>query len=1208
MGTAVLHEVVGSKSGESKPKVPVESPDSLRSTNIAKILIAVGEGEFDGTPTDRDIYLDNTPIRDASGNINFPGVKWEWRPGSLEQEYIQGIPAVESETTVSVELRSETPWVRALSNTQLSAVRLRFNWPRLLSQDTEGNTGGYTIQYAIDVATDGGAYVEMRKGAVSGKTTSGYQRSVRVDLPAAATGWMLRVRRLTPNANKGTVADTMTIAGYTEIIDQKLRYPNTALLFIQFDAQQFQNIPTVTVRCKAKRWPVPSNYDPVTRTYTGAWDGTFKQAWTNNPAFVTYGLCVEDRFGLGKRIKSWMVDKWEMYRIAQFCDQMVPDGMGGQEPRFLCDMNLQGRSDAWTLLRDLAAIYRGMVYWAHGSLFMQADMPRAQDIDYVFTRSNVIDGDFVYGGAERSTHYSRALVSYDNPANNYDTDVIPVTDLALQRRYRDRPIEISAIGCTRASEAQRRGKWALLSNNQDRTVTFKTGMEGRIPLPGYVIPVADELVAGRPNGGRISAAAGRVVTLDRDTPIKAGDRLILNLPNGTAQARTVQSVDGRAVTVTTAYGVQPEPELQWAIDYEDLSVQLFRVLKTVRGDDGQYEITALEFNPSKFDAIDNGAKLEQPNISVIPITTVPAPASVTLTSEYAISQGIAVSTMTIEWPAVEGAVAYDVEWRKDDGNWVRLQRVGQTSVDVVGIYAGAYLARVRAVSSFDITSIWRESMLTQLNGKEGQPPAVAFLRTTSEIFGIRLAWGFPEGAGDTEYTQFQMASESTGQNPVELGDMAYPTSTYLHSGMAAGVVRFFRARLVDRTGNIGAWSDWVYGQSSADAAELLEYLDGKLNESHFGQQLASEIGKISGNGAGSVNERLQAGDQLLQSQIDSLSSQLADLAGAPDWEEGQAYLAGSLVKHDGKLYKAKVDVPAGTPVTDATFWEYMGDYASLGDLVTALAVRVDSVETSVEEINGELTAIASRMLGVEAAVAPNMAGALDGWRPGETGSYAGAWSIYSAFAAADMAIAKQVDEVKAQVGNNLSRVVRTVETLTDDVSALARDNETLTAQVGDTKALAEDTAEVLVGVDGELRATRNIKVGVDDNGTYYGAGMGLSVENTPEGMQSMIVFLADLFAVMHQPNGVPKSVFAINNGQVFMNSAIISQADIINLIITGELKSADYIAGQRGIRINFVTNEIEINKSTDDGRVTTNGDGMKVWAGSVDVVTLGKLT
>ncbi|WP_236184347.1 phage tail protein [Pseudomonas juntendi] len=1002
MGAAAHLDITGAKGGESKPKTPVEAPDSLSSTNIAKILLAVGEGEFDGIPTDRDIYLDNTPITDASGNVNFPGVKWEWRSGSVEQEYIQGIPSVENETNINVELRSDNPFTRALSNTQLSAVRVRMTWPRLAQQDSNGNTNGYRIEYAIDIAIDGGAYVEAHLGAVDGKTTNGYQRSVRVNLPKASSGWMLRVRRITPNANSGTIADTMTIAGYTEIIDQKLRYPNTALLYIEFDAQQFQNIPAVTVKCKAKRWPVPTNYDPVARSYTGVWDGTFKQAWTNNPAFVTYGLCVEDRCGLGKRIKSWMVDKWEMYRIAQYCDQLVPDGVGGQEPRYLCDINLQGRSEAWTLLRDLAAIYRGMVYWAHGSLFMQADMPRAQDIDYVFTRANVIDGDFVYGGAERNTHYSRALVSYDNPANNYDTDVIPVTDLSLQRRYRDRPIELSAIGCTRASEAQRRGKWALLSNSQDRTVTFKTGMEGRIPLPGYVIPIADELVAGRPNGGRISAAAGRVVTLDRDTPIKAGDRLILNLPNGTAQARTVQSVAGRAVTVTTDYGVQPEPELQWAIDYDDLSVQLFRVLKTTRTQEGEYEITALEFNPSKFAAIDTGAKLDERPISVIPVTTVQPPASVTLSSNHMIDQGIAVTTMTIAWPAVEDAVAYDVEWRKDNGNWIRLQRTGAASVDVVGIYAGAYLARVRAVSSFDITSIWKSSDLTQLNGKEGLPPAVTFLDTESLLFGIGIKWGFPAGAEDTQRTELWYSEGTDLGLATKLADLAYPQNEHVMQGLRAGQRFFFWARLVDRTGNLGPLFPVapavVAGMASADAGAILEQIKDQITESELGQELTSRIDLIDKNGPGSVNDRIgtaktELAQQIsevnnalnttkgnLQQQITAVSAdvsaakadlqqQIANvsaLAGSLPYRKDKAYSVGqSALGSDGKLYQALKAVPLNTPPPNATYWTDVGQA-----VVTAngMAARVQTMETKVETLEGATSAQAQQISGLQSSL------------------------------------------------------------------------------------------------------------------------------------------------------------------------------------------------------------------------------------------------
>ncbi|TXI05695.1 MAG: DUF1983 domain-containing protein [Pseudomonas monteilii] len=1050
MGPTDHLDITGAKGGESKPKSPVEAPDSLQSTNIAKILLAVGEGEFDGAPTDRDIHLDNTPIMDASGNVNFPGVKWEWRPGSVEQDYIQGIPSVESETTVNVELRSDNPFTRALSNTQLSAVRVRMSWPRLAQQDSSGNTNGYRIEYAIDIATDGGAYSEAHRGAVDGKTTNGYQRSVRVNLPPATSGWMMRVRRITPNANSGTVADTMTIAGYTEIIDEKLRYPNTALLYIEFDAQQFQNIPAVTVKCKAKRWPVPTNYDPVTRTYTGVWDGTFKQAWTNNPAFATYGICVEDRFGLGKRIKAWMVDKWEMYRIAQYCDQLVPNGQGGQEPRYLCDMNLQGRAEAWTLLRDLSAIYRGMVYWAHGSLFMQADMPRAQDIDYVFTRANVIDGEFVYGGAERNTHYSRALVSYDNPANNYDTDVIPVTDLALQRRYRDRPVEISAIGCTRASEAQRRGKWALLSNSQDRTLTFKTGMEGRIPLPGYVIPVADELVAGRPNGGRISSAAGRVVTLDRDTPIKAGDRLILNLPNGTAQARTVQSVAGRAVTVTTDYSVQPEPELQWAIDYEDLAVQLFRVLKTTRTQEGEYEITALEFNPSKFAAIDTGAKLDERPISVIPVTTVPPPASVTLTSAHAVDQGIAISTMSIAWPAVQGAVSYDVEWRKDNGNWIRLQRTGATSVDVVGIYAGAFLARVRAVSSFDITSIWRDSALTELKGKEGLPPAVTSLTAASEFFAIRLKWGFPAGAADTQRTEIWYGPSTDRSLATKLTDLAYPQSEYVMSGLAAGARFFFWARLVDRSGNIGPWypvaPSVVEGIASTDAGPVLELISGQITESELGQNLLKEIEKISGDFPGSVNDRINETKQELEALI-------ADLPDPLEYVATQAYAKNDSVRSGLRLYLAIAPVPAAANGANAppnpTYWV---DIGSIAETSNALASAVSKNTSDIGVIDGKVAAQAATLQAVQAAYRDDsgegdLADALRGWD-----TLAKVTEESRTRATQNEAMATRMVVVESRVGDNSATISRLEKTVVTNEQATASRFTDVNARFGNNTA------------------------------------------------------------------------------------------------------------------------------------------------------------
>ncbi len=1154
MGAAVA-ELVGRKGGSGKPKTPVESPDSLRSVSKAKMLFAVGEGEFDGVPTNHDIYLDGTPLAGPDGTLNFPGVSWEWRAGSVDQAYIPGLPATENETTVNVELRGDTPWVRSVSNTQLSAVRLRFAWPALQQQDSAGNVGGYTIDYAVDVATDGGAYQEVLREAVSGKTTTRYERSRRIDLPAAKVGWQIRVRRLTANQNNNRVADTMLVSGFTEVIDAKLRYPNTAVLYIEFSAEQFSNIPQVTVETRARKVQVPSNYDPQTRTYNGIWDGTFKSAWTNNPAWITFDVATNDRFGLGKRIKPWMVDRWELYRIGQYCDQLVPDGLGGQEPRYLCDLNLQSRAGAWELLRDISAIYRGMTYWARGQLNVQADIPREADFDFAFTRANVIDGRFTYSSASERTHYSRALVSYDNPANHYDTDVIPVTDRQLQRRYGDNPIELAAIGCTRASEAQRRGKWVLFTNDQDRVVTFRVGMDGAIPLPGYVIPVADTLLAGREVGGRISAVKGRTVTLDRDTQAKAGDRLILNLPSGKCEARTVRSVAGRAVTVTVAYSEAPERELVWALDADDLAIPLYRVMRVSQVERGIYEISALQYEPSKFLAIDTGAKLETRPISVVPVGVIDAPAEVLLSTFWVLEQGIAVSTMTIAYPAVRGAVAYDIEWRRDNGNWVRLPRSGALSVDVVGVYAGQYLARVRAVSAMDVTSNWRTSVLTQIDGKTEPPPVLTYLKAEPLVFGIQLKWGFPEGASDTLLTELRYGSTRDFSRATALGLHAYPTSTFTLNGLAAAQRLYFWGRLVDKSGNEGAWLGPVDGASSADAREILGYLTGKITETELGKALLSEIEKISGNGAGSVNERLHFADNALQGQIDALGAQVAEIVGAADWSASTSYLKGALVKLDGKLYRALQDVPAGTPVSNATYWELLGDYSSLGDMVLALAVRIDNVETEVSEIDGQLTAMASRMIGVEAQVLPRMAGSTD-WKAGDAGVRAASWTVYSAMAAGDRAVSARLDTVQASVGANTAAI--------------------------------RSASEAVADLEGNVSALHTIKTQTTVNGRTVMAGLAIGVEGQEQ--ESQILAFAQRFAILDQNgDGTMFSPFTVQGGQVFMDSAVLRQADIINLIITGVLQSGNYIPGRQGIRINFVTGELEFNGSVPgQGRFMVN--------------------
>ncbi|MEG6258045.1 host specificity protein J [Enterobacter bugandensis] len=1104
---AIATAIKGRKGGSSSSRTPTEQPDDLQSVAKAKILLALGEGEFAGGLTARDIYLDGTALENADGSQNFSGVAWEFRSGTQAQKYIQGIPGTENEINVGSEVSSSTAWTRTFTNTQLSAVRLRLKWPSLFKQEDDGDLVGYSVNYAFDLQTDGGTWQTVLNTSVTGKTTSGYERSHRIDLPQAGSTWTIRLRKITADANSAKIGDTMTLQSFTEVIDAKLRYPNTALLYIEFDSSQFNgSIPQISCEPRGRVIRVPDTYDPETRTYSGTWTGAFKWAWTDNPAWIFYDLVVTDRFGLGNRLTAANIDKWTLYQVAQYCDQPVPDGKGGSgtEPRYTCNVYIQDRNDAYTVLRDFAAIFRGMTYWGDDQIVALADMPR--DVDFTYTHANVVDGKFVYSSSTTKSRYTNALVSWSDPANGYADAMEPVFEQALVARYGFNQLEITAIGCTRQSEANRKGRWGILTNNKDRIVTFDVGLDGNIPQPGYIIAVADRNLSGRDLGGRLSAVNGRVLKLDRVPSAKAGDRIMVNLPSGITQSRTIQSLSGGMVTVTTAFSELPQAEAVWVIESDELYAQQYRVITVTDNNDGTFTIVGANHDPDKFDRIDTGAIIDQRPVSVIPPGNQSPPANIVISSFSVVQQNISVETMRVSWDQAQNAIAYEAQWRRNDGNWVNVPRSSTTSFDVPGIYAGRYLVRVRAINAAEISSGWGYSEEKTLTGKVGNPPKpVGFIASESVVFGIELNWGFPANTDDTLKTEIQYSLTGTEEDAMLLADVPYPQRKYQQMGLKAGQIFWYRAQLVDRSGNESGYTEWVRGQASIDVSDITDViLEGMKDSDTF--------------------------KDLIENAVDS--------------NEKVAGMADDIKKHADELEQQAKDIQ-----------ENADGLAQAEVKIDEISVSMDGMTGGVKNsaiaiIQANLAQVATRKT-LSASVAGNSA-QLD--------------RINEVIVNDREATARALLSLQTNVNGNTASINSLSDTVSNYQQSTATQINAITATVNGHTASITTNAQAIANVNGQLSAMYNIKVGVTSNGQYYAAGMGIGVENTPSGMQSQVIFLADRFAVTSQAGSTVSLPFVIQNGQTFINDAFFRDASIQFGKITDSLQSNNYVAGSAGWR------------------------------------------
>ncbi|MFS9593278.1 DUF1983 domain-containing protein [Enterobacter hormaechei] len=1242
-----MEAITGAKGGSQKQHTPVEQPDSAQSMARCRMLLALGEGEFAGGLDATSIFLDGTPLGNADGTMNFENVSWEFRPGTQTQTPIPGFPAVENETTVGVSLTKATPWTRALSNTQIDAVLVRIGIPGLQQQENDGDIVGTTVKYHIDLAVDGGAFSTVMTRTVTEKLSSLYELTHRINLPKASTGWQIRVVRDTDDSTSQMLQNKTQVQAITEVIDARLRYPHTALLYVSFNAKSFNNIPKISCKPKGRIIRIPSNYDPIARTYSGTWDGTFKWGWTNNPAWIWFDVLTEPRFGLGRRVTAQMLDKWELYRIAQRCDQKVPDGKGGDatEPRFMFDVYIQSQADAWQVIKDIAAGFNGMTFWGNNMFNVVSDMPADTSKLQILTRASVV-GKPVYSSGSEKTRFSSALINFSDPDNHYQDRTTAVMFPDLVKQFKFKQTQITAIGCTRESEAQRRGGWAVYSNSLDRIITLQTGLDGYVYVPGTVFAFADERLSGRVYGGRITGynAGLKAVTTDRGTSAVAGDTLMIRTQGGTVESRVIQTVNGTQLVVATPFTAAPLPNAVFVIDAGQLRLQYFRVTNLKFDDEeNTFTIIGAEYNASKYDAVDNNARLDTPPISLIPTGLVNQPTNIAVSSYDAVRQGQRVATLTASWDAPvdkngkpqADVIAYRVQWKRGDNEWVNVPETGLRNIEVPGIFEGDYLVRVRAINSGGASSLWATSALTHLKGRAGDVPKPVGLKASEDVvFGINVTWGFPANTGDTLSTELQYSIAADGSNPMLLASVPYPQKLYQQMGLKAGQEFWYQARLVDRIGNQSGWTDWVRGQASIDVSDITDAIledmkgsdtfkdlienavdsSGKLAEladaiKENADGLAAAVGSnkqtaeaIIGNalaiadvvvrqtaqqGANSATfeqlreviatetearvtdvTRLEAKTAQNEAGVTEVRQALSDEAQARATAVDQLTASTQVISDKADSASSKADAASGkADAAEQASSQNTADITTLRQVVTdttssmasrleELGARTDTASGGIQ--NNAIALITSTLAQVDQRVRLSA-------QYGD--SKAGIDRIDNVMASDREATARSLLSLQTDVNGNKASINSLNQTFSDYQQATATQINGITATINGHTSAITTNAQAIANVNGDLKAMYSIKVGLSSNGQLYAAGMGIGVENTPSGMQSQVIFLADRFAVTHQAGATVTLPFVIQNGQVFIRDALIGEGTISNAKIGNYIQSNNYVAGSVGWRL-----------------------------------------
>ena len=1244
-------------SGGGKVSTPKLLDDNLKSKQFYRVLDLISEGPIYG-PVDQEhlssFKLNKTPVTDATGSVSVNGVSVAWRPGSETQSPINGFSAIEATTIVNTEVTYDTPLVRTVTDQDVTRVRFNIGVTGLMEQDSKGNQKNTSVTMVIETRTGSSGWVMEKTVTITGKISGEYLEAHVIDAPDTKP-FDIRVRRITPDSSSDLLSNGTVWNSYSEITDDNLSYPFSAVAGSVIDRDQYTDTPSRTYHLRGLIVDVPDNYEPIARTYSGLWTGGFKKAWTNNPAWLFRELAKNTRFGLAKRAGYIDVDDGALYILSQYCDQLVDDGYGGKEPRMTLNAYITEQASARDILDKIASMFRGIALWDGLRLSVMLDAP--QDPIATITNANVVNGEFKRSSVKRSDKYNAVVVSWTDPDNGWEQvkEYVSDDEMIAKGNYNETTLE--AFGCTSRGQAWRAGKWLLeTAKRESSRLSFQMARDAIHFTPGDIVEVMDNDYAGTRLGGRIVSHSGRVITVDAvdSSVVTDGSTMSIMGRDGKFSRYEIGGVNGNNVTLKN------EPEwvragTVFAISTASVAIRLFRILSVAETENNSvYSITASLHDPNKQAIVDEGAVFEVPS-DTLNGYRVPNVENLRILNTNTETVQV---TATWETATTTKKLVFELYIYSADGKLVSQYETDQFRYEFYGLAAGSYTLGVRGRNENGMKGA--ETQVSLIIGAPKAPNSVQWIPGPLQATLVPVM--SVTATSDTSF-EFWYA----GETPIPLTDDIENKTQFLGRGNQWTIqkLKFDHVYYVYvRTRNAFGVSDFVEasGKPTDDFSDITDAILEDIKSSEVFKDLIED--------AVASSEKLAELSDAIKKNADGLAAAVGSNKQTAEAIIGNALAIADVVvrqtaqqgANSAKFEQLREVIATETEarVTDVTRLEAKTaqNEAGITDVRQALATETEARASAVSQLTAA-TQVASDKADSAAAVgAQNTASITDlsqvvtdldssmASRLEELGAQtdkasggiqnnaialitstlaqvnqrnllsvqygdnkAGIERVDNVMADASKAVAESLRTLDSSTGGNTANVTDLSKTLADFTQASATQINSLKVTVNGQSAAIIQNSQVSADINNNLNAMYSIKVAVDANGKQYAAGMGIGVQNTPAGMQSQVLFLADRFAVMTQAGGAVTLPFVIQNGQVFIRDTFIQDGTISNAKIGNFIQSNNYVAGSVGWKLDKSGTFENYGSTAGEGAMKQTNQTISVKDGSnVLRVQVGRLT